>query len=61
MEREVANAVNCLFVDDFDLFVACDRPALMDLIEEYYCGEDPDDMSSGKCNDTVFGIIQPYS
>ena len=57
MEREVANTVNCLFEDDFDLFAACDRPALMELVEEYFCGEDPDDMSSGKCNDTVLGII----
>ena len=48
MEREVANAVNYLFDDDFDLFAAGDRHALMDLVEEYFCGEDPDDLSSGK-------------
>jgi len=40
--------VNCLFEDDFDLFGGSDRPALMNLIEEYFCGEDPDGMSSGK-------------
>ena len=56
MECEVANVVSCLFEDDFDLFAVCDRPALMDLVEEYFCCEDPDDMSSGKCNDTVLGI-----
>ena len=55
MEREVANAVNYLFDDDFDLFFAAgDRHALMDLVEEYFCGEDPDDMSSGKCSGYCF-------
>ena len=29
MEREVTNAVNCLFEDDFDLFAAYDRHALV--------------------------------
>jgi len=48
MEREIATAVNCLFEDDFYLFGGSDRPALMNLIEEYFCGEDPDGMSSGK-------------
>lgn len=48
MEREVANAVNYLFDDNFDLFAAGDRHALMDLVEEYFCGEDPDELSSGK-------------
>ena len=35
MEREVANAVNYLF-DNFDLFAAGDRHALMDFVEEYF-------------------------
>jgi len=47
MERKIATAVNCLFEDDFDLFGGSDCPALMNLTEEYFCGEDPDGMSSG--------------
>ena len=50
MECEIPTAVNCLFEDDFDLFGGSDRPALMNLIEEYFCREDPDGMSSGKRN-----------
>ena len=34
--------------EDFDLVGDNDRPALMELVEDYFCGDDPEEMSSGK-------------
>ena len=47
MERQVAQAVNRFLEDDIDIFGATDRPALMSLVEEFFCGEDPEDIDSG--------------
>jgi len=33
---------------DFDLFSDNDRLALMELAEDRFCGDDPEEMSSGK-------------
>ena len=42
MERRVAQTLNCFADKDFDLFADTDRPALMDLLHDYFCGDAPD-------------------
>ena len=49
MERAVARAVNRLGDDDFELFGPADRPAFFELLEEYFCGDDPNEIDSGEC------------
>ncbi len=48
MADRIAQAVRCMGEDDFDLFGASDRSALMDMISDYFCGDDPEEVSSGK-------------
>jgi len=49
MEQRVAQAVRCMGEDDFDLFGASDRAALMELVTDYFCGDEQDfeELSSG--------------
>ena len=47
MEHQVAVAVNWLVKGDIDIFEAADCPALMSLVKEFFCGEDPEDTGSG--------------
>ena len=49
MERAVARAVSRLGDDDFELFSPDDHPAFLDLLEEYFCGDDPNEIDSGEC------------
>ncbi len=48
MADRIAKAVRCMGEDDFDLFGASDRSALMDMISDYFVGDDPEEVSSGK-------------
>jgi len=49
MEQRVAQAVRCMGEDDFDLFGPSDRAALMELVTDYFCGDEQDfeELSSG--------------
>ena len=50
--KETAIAINRLAREGFDLLGSSDGSALLDFVEEYLCGDDPndheDDLSSGK-------------
>ena len=49
--KEVARAINRLAREGLDLLGSSDGSALFDFVEEYLCGDDPDDeddLSSGK-------------
>jgi hypothetical protein len=50
--KEVARAINRLAREGLDLLGSSDGSALFDFVEEYLCGETPDDneddLSSGK-------------
>ena len=49
--KEAARAINRLAREGFDLLGSSDGSALLDFVEEYLCGDDPDgneDLSSGK-------------
>ena len=50
--KEAARAINRLTREGFDLLGALDGSALFHFVEEYLCGDDPDDyeddLSSGK-------------
>ena len=39
MEQRVAQTLNCFANEDFDLFADTDRHALMDLLQDYFCGD----------------------
>ena len=61
MADRVARAIRYMGREDFDLVGDNDRPALMELAEDYFCGEDPEEMSSGKprmCFTTI--VLQLY-
>ena len=49
--KEVARAINRLAREGLDLLRSLDGSALFDFVEEYLCGDDPDDneddLSSG--------------
>ena len=49
MEQRVAQAVHCMGEDDFDLFGLGDRAALMELVTDYFCGDEQgfEGLSSG--------------
>ena len=49
MEQRVAQAVRCMGEDDFDLFGQSDRASLMELVTDYFCGDEQDfeEQSSG--------------
>ncbi len=38
----MARAIRCIGQDDFDLFGDSDRNALMELVHDYFCGDDPE-------------------
>jgi hypothetical protein len=44
MERTVAMAVNRLADDNFGLFGPADRPTFFDLLKDYFCGADPEEI-----------------
>ena len=50
--KEVARAINRLVREGLDLLGTSDSSTLLDFVEEYLCGDDPDDddadLSSGK-------------
>ena len=50
--KEAARAINRLAREGFDLLGTSDGSALFDFVEEYLCGDNPDDyeddLSSGK-------------
>ena len=50
--KEVARAINRFAREGLDLLGSSDGSALFDFVEEYLCGDDPDDneddLSSGK-------------
>ena len=50
--KEAARAINRLASEGFDLLGTSDGSALYDFVEEYLCGDDPDnyddELSSGK-------------
>ena len=50
--KEAAQAINRLAREGFDLLGTSDGSALFDFVEEYLCGDDPDnsddELSSGK-------------
>ena len=48
MADRVARAIRYMGREDFDLVGDNDRPALMELVEDYFCGDDPEESSSGK-------------
>ena len=48
MAARVAWAIRYMAREDFDLFSDNDRPAFMELGEDYFCGDDPEEISSGK-------------
>ena len=52
MSKEAARAINRLTREGLDLLRSSDGSALFDFVEEYLCGDDPDDnedeLSSGK-------------
>jgi len=43
--------------EDFDLLSDNNRPALMELVQNYICWDDPEKMSSGKPR---MGLLQLY-
>jgi len=43
----VARAITT-WTEKTDLFSDNDRPVLMKPVEDYFCGDDPEEMSSGK-------------
>ena len=45
---QVAKAIRYIGQEDFDLFGDSDRHALMALVEDYFCEDEPTEMSSGK-------------
>ena len=47
-EREVARALSLIDPDNFNIFGDRDQAALMTLVEDYFCGDDPQEMSDGK-------------
>ena len=53
--NRAASTVNRLVKDGYDLLGSSDGPALMNFLEDYFCGDDPDDYddSSGKVSHTV--------
>ena len=44
----MAKAIRYIGQEDFDLFSDSDRNAMMALVEDYFCGDEPTEMSSGK-------------
>ena len=44
----MAKAIRYIGQEDFDLFSDTDRNAMMALVEDYFCGDEPTEMSSGK-------------
>ena len=52
--KETARTINRLARKGFDLLGTSDGSALLDFVEEYRCGDDPDDyeddLSSGKAS-----------
>ena len=56
----MAQAIRYMGREDVDLVGDNDRPALMELVD-YFCGDDPEEMSSGKprmCFTTI--VLQLY-
>ena len=47
MADEVAKMLTYMSKEEFELFPASDREALMSLVHEYFCCDDPEDISSG--------------
>jgi len=44
----VAWAIHYIVREDFDHFSDNNQPVLMELVEDYFCGDDPKEISSGK-------------
>ena len=48
MADKVAKAIRYIGQADFDLFSDSDRNAMMPLVEDYFCRDEPTEMSFGK-------------
>ena len=48
MADRVAKTLTYIAKEDFQLFAPSDREALMSLVEDYFCGDDPEETSSGR-------------
>ena len=44
----MAKAIRYIGQEDCDLFSDSDRNAMMALVEDYFCADEPTEMSSGK-------------
>lgn len=47
-EVEVARALRLIGENEFDIFDSVDHRGLLELVEDYFCGDDPQEVSSGK-------------
>lgn len=47
MEKCIASSLNNIADEELDFFGSADRCVLMDLVQDYFCGETPDS-DSGK-------------
>ena len=61
MERRVAQTLNCFADEDFNLFADTNRPALMDLLHDYFCGDAPDTGMQHCCYYVLMSNNEYYS
>ena len=53
-EEQVAKALRYIGEENYNLFGGSDQQSLLTLIEDFFCEDNPQEMSSGKSRPVVF-------